>query len=423
LWNKGGYMSGVTVFTADRLVDCRDGRVVHNAAVVVEGQRITSVGSAIAVQAAPDATRIELGDSTLMPGMIDAHMHFFGVASTKLETIPSEHEAYRVLRAAGEARKMLQSGVTTARCLGSSISPHLRRAIAEGHVEGPRIMAAGQFVCATNGTWDHVNLPIEWMQGQDMFADGVDAVRAIVRRRVRQGSDVIKIGLSKGCAHDQMHAWGDDPAAQTSVYSLDEVRALTDEAHENGLKVSAHCIGDRAVSRALDGGVDVIEHGFGITERTRDRLAETGTIVVSTISQLYFHQQAQEPFSYPQYERDAYARHMDVMRSDFEKSIAAGVRYALGTDLIGYPTHPQDLAAKEFELATDWGMKPADALAAGTRVSAEALGISNLVGTLEAEKVADLIAVPGNPLEDITALQRVRLVVQGGRVVVNEFSQ
>jgi imidazolonepropionase-like amidohydrolase len=284
-------------------------------------------------------------------------------------------------------------------------------------------MAAGQFVCATNGTWDHVNLPVEWMQGQDMFADGVDAVRAIVRRRVRRGSDVIKIGLSKGCADDLMHAWGDDPYAQTSVYSLDEVRALTDEAHENGLKVSAHCIGDRAVNRALDGGVDVIEHGFGITARTRDRLVEAGTIVVSTISQLFFHQKAQEPFGYPQYERDAYARHMDAMRADFEKSVAAGVRYALGTDLIGYPTHPQDQAAKEFELATSWGMRPAHALAAGTRVSAEALGISQVVGTLEPGKVADLIAVPGDPLEDMTALQRVALVVQSGRIVRNDLSR
>lgn len=415
-------MSDAVLYTADRLLSGGHDGVVKNAGLIVEGGRIQAVGTLDTLQVPPSAQRVSLGDRTLMPGMVDAHMHFFGVASNRLETLPSEREAYRVLRAAGEARRMLNAGVTTARCLGSSISPDLRRAVEEGHVEGPRILAAGEFVCATNGTWDHVNLPIAWMQGQDMLADGVDAVRAIVRRRVRQGSDVIKVGLSKGCVHDEYHAWGDDPAAQTSVYSLEEVSALTDEAHENGLKVSAHCIGERAVRRALDGGVDIIEHGYGISDETRERLVEQGTIVVSTLSQLYFHQQAQDEFHYSQGERDAYARHVEAMQRDFEKGLSAGVRYALGTDLIGDPTHPQAMAAKEFELVTEWGMPALDAVIAGTQVSAEVVGLSDQIGTLEKGKMADIIAVPGNPLDDITVLQRVDLVVQGGRIVLNHVA-
>lgn len=412
-------MTRSTVLSAKHLFDATGGRAIDDAVVVVEGNRIAAVGRRSDTLLPADAAHLDLGDRTLMPGLVDAHVHFFGVPSHQLHLIPTEHDAYRALRAAGEARRMLAAGITTARCLGSSISPQLRRGIDEGHVPGPRLVAAGQFVCATNGTWDHVNFPLEWMQRSDMLADGVDEVRAIVRRRLRQGANVIKVGLSKGCAGDQYHAWGDSPTAQTAGYSLAEVRALTEEAHAGGIKVSAHCIGDDAVVRALDGGVDVIEHGYGISDGTRERLVEQNVTVVSTIAQLHFHQLAQDAYHYPAWEREAYARHVAVMREDFEKNLAFGVRYALGTDLIGYPTHPQDQAAKEFELASAWGMSTSDALIAGTRVSAEAVGFGDRLGTLQVGRLADIIAVDGNPVQDITALQSVAFVMKDGDVVVD----
>ena len=188
-------------------------------------------------------------------------MHFYGVPSTELYTAPFEQEAYRALRAAGEGRRMLEAGITAARCCGSSVGPALRRAIDDGHVPGPRLVAAGEFVCTTNGTFDpnsHFSVPLEWAKGEGMLADGADGVRELVRKRVRSGSTLIKIGLSKGNDHDRtlFPVWGEDPYDVVLSMTPEEIEAVTHEAHVNKLKVSAHCIGDGPVNAALDFGVD-----------------------------------------------------------------------------------------------------------------------------------------------------------------------
>ncbi|SCM71401.1 Amidohydrolase family protein [uncultured Pleomorphomonas sp.] len=408
------------VIKAGRLIDGTGGKVQEDVGILVLKGRIAAIGHRDAIEAPADARVIDLGRRTLLPGMVDAHMHFFGVPSHELHKLPTEREAYRVLRAAGEAKKMLEAGITAARCLGSSVGPDLCRAINEGHVPGPRIMAAGEFICSTDGTWDHIALPIDWARSLDMIADGVENLRAIVRRRVRRGAQVIKVGLSKGHHHHHNHAWGDDPHDEVAAFSLEEVRALVDEAHLNQLKVSAHCIGDEAVRNALDGGVDVIEHGYGITEDTRRRLVDENALLVSTICQLYYHEEAFDPYHYPQHEREVYRRHIAQMREDFQKSLSLGVRYALGTDLIGFPTHPQNAAAREFEFAVEWGMGAMQAIVSGTAVSAEAMGLQKDIGTVETGKLADMIAVDRDPLADITELQRVRFVMLGGNVVVDK---
>jgi imidazolonepropionase-like amidohydrolase len=410
----------IKLIRAGRLIDGTGAAPKSDIAMLISGDRITEIGHRDAVEAPATAEMVDLGSRTVMPGMVDAHMHLFGVPSDRLDRLAFEREPYRVLRAAGEARKMLEAGITAARCLGSSIGPDLRRAIDEGHVPGPRLMAAGEFICSTDGTWDHIAIPLDWARSLDMIADGVEGVREIVRRRIRRGSNVIKVGLSKGDVDDKFHPWGDDPLNQIASYSLEEVKALVDEAHLNKLKVSAHCIGDEAVRYALDGGVDVIEHGYGITEDTRKRLVDENALVVSTISQLYFHRLAYDEFHYPEYLRQIYDRHIKQMRIDFEKSLKAGVRYALGTDLVGFPTHPQNAGAREFEFAVEWGMDQMAAITAGTRTSAEAMGMDRRIGTLEKGKLADLIAVAGDPLRDITELQRVTFVMLGGNVIVDK---
>jgi imidazolonepropionase-like amidohydrolase len=408
------------VLKAKRLLDGTGAPAREDVALLIADNVIREIGHRDEIKVPPGAEVLDLGDRTIMPGLVDAHMHFFGVPSDQLHQLPTESETYRVLRAAGEARKMLEAGITAARCLGSSVSPSLRRAIDEGHVPGPRVVAAGEFICSTDGTWDHISLPLEWVKAQGMIADGVEGVREVVRRRVRQGANVIKVGLSKGGVDDKYHPWGDDPFNEVASYSLEEIRALTGEAHLNKLKVSAHCIGDEAVRNALDGGVDVIEHGYGISEETRKRLVDRNALLVSTISQLHFHEEAADPYHYPDWLRKVFQRHIDAMRVDFEKSLELGVRYALGTDLVGYPTHPQDMAAKEFELAVEWGMDPMQAIVAGTQVSAEALSMDHLIGTIEVGKLADIIGFSGNPLKDISVLQDVEFVMQDGDVIVHE---
>lgn len=408
---------GSTLLQAGSVNGITDGPVLQQADVLVTDGLIAEIGPRGSI-ATPDHTEvIDLSDQTLLPGMIDAHMHFFGVPSHRLEQLPTEREPYRALRGAGEARKMLLAGITSSRDLGSSIGPDLRRAIDEGHIPGPRLLAAGEFITTTGGTWEYVSLPLEWARQKDMIADGPDEMREIVRRRIRSGANVIKLGLSKGAIDDQYHAWGDDPMDQVAGMTLDEVRAAVDEAHTHNILVSAHCIGEAAVVLGLDGGVDIIEHGYGITEETRSRLVETQILVGSTISQLYSHRAAYEEFHYPQWERDVFERHTERMREDFEKSVAAGVRYHLGSDLIGYPTHPQDTAAREFQYAVQWGMKPAQALASGMANGAEALGMRDEIGTIEQGKIADLIATREDPLEDISTLQRPTFVMQAGHTV------
>lgn len=390
---------------------------IPEGAVLVEAGRIVAVGEDAAVPRPEGCEALDLGNATLMPGMIDAHLHTFGVDSTRLHLIATEREPYRAARALAELGRLLQAGFTAARCLGSSVGPDVRRAIDDGLAEGPRLKVAGGFISSTGGTWDGPSVSLSAARLSGEVADGIDGLVQAVRQRVRQGVDVIKLGLSKGGVADRYHAWGDDPLRQVAAYGPAEVVAAVEEARRNRLPVSAHAIGEEAVTLALDGGVDTIEHGYGISEATRARLAAEGRIVVSTISQLHFHRAAYEAHGYPQWEREVYERHWAVMRRDFERGLAAGVRYALGTDLIGGPTHPLHEAASEFRLAVDWGMSPHEALRAGTIVAAEALGIAADTGSLEPGKAADIVAVAGNPLTDIGTLRAPRLVMKQGRVL------
>jgi imidazolonepropionase-like amidohydrolase len=385
--------------------------------IEISAGKITRIGTGGQLPAEADAEVLDLSELTALPGMVDAHMHFFGVPSRSLERLLTENESYRALRAAGEARKMLRAGITAARCLGSSIGPALRRAIDEGHLPGPRLVTAGQFICSTGGTWDDLSYPLNMMRQADMLADGEAGVRSAVRRRIRAGATVIKVGLSKGTVEDHYHAWGDSPARQIVPYTLEEVQALTDEAHRNGLKVSAHCIGDAAVRVALDGHVDVIEHGYPVSPETRRRLADTGTIVVTTLSQLYFHLAAADTYQYPAWERDAYEQHLEQMLAGLAEGRAAGQTFALGSDLIGCPTHPQDAAAKEFEFAVRAGWPAAEAITAGTATGARVLGMADRIGTLVPGMLADIVAVRGDPLADISLLQRVEVVFKQGERV------
>jgi len=393
-----------------------------NFSILINNNKIEDLGETGSFETPPDTEIIDLKDYFVLPGLIDAHMHFFGVPSDQLYLLGTENESYRVLRAAGEAKKMLECGITAASCKGSSVTPSLRRAINEGHVPGPRLVAAGEFICSTGGTWDHMTLPLDWAKETGMLADGIEGVRDAVRKRVRSGSNIIKVGMSKGGVDDEYHPWADDPLNEVASYSLEEIKSLVNEAHLNKLKVSGHCIGDEAVRYALEGGVDVIEHGYGISEETRQKLVDQNAMVVTTISQLHFHNEAADPYHYKESMKEIFHKHIVQMKIDFEKNLKIGVKYALGTDLVGYPTHPQDAAAKEFEMVVNWGMTNTEAIVAGTKISAEALGMEKDIGTLEKGKLADIIAVKEDPIKNIKTLQDVKFVLFDGEIVVNKIS-
>jgi imidazolonepropionase-like amidohydrolase len=413
-----------SVLLAKRLFAGPKCALVENAAVLVRDGHIRDIGHRDAVTVPPGASVIDLGDRSLLPGLIDAHVHFYGVPSTRLYTAPFEEDAYRALRAAGEARRMLEAGFTAARCCGSSIGPALRRAIDDGHIPGPRLIAAGEFVCTTNGTFDpnsHFSVPLDWAKAQSMLADGADGVRELVRRRLRGGSTVIKIGLSKGAEHDRtmFPVWGADPFDQVLAMTPEEIAAVTHEAHVNKLRVSAHCVGDAAVRAALEFGVDTIEHGFGISDETRRRLVDQNALVVTTLSVMHLLSDNADSWGMSADQQKIIRGHIDAQRRDFEKGLSAGVRYALGTDLVGSPTHPNDMASLEFALAVECGMAPSQALIAGTTTGAAALGMEDSIGSIDVGKLADMIAVAGDPLRDIECLQHVDFVMQGGEVIID----
>lgn len=388
-----------------------DGRRLPGEDVRIVGERIDAVGPAL--QRPGDEVRTWRG-AWILPGMVDAHMHFLGVPSTRTSAVRSEDPAYRAMRAAREAGLMLAAGITAARCMGSDVGPALARAEREGLLAGPRVVAAGEFITPTGGTWDHRDVALGWADQLDFLADGPWACRRLVRRRIRQGAQVIKIGLSKGLHDAHVHPWGDGPDAQSSAYSVEEAHAVVEEAHANGVPVGAHCIGDAAVNRALDVGVDTIEHGFGITAETRARLVETGTPVVSSLSHPEVQVHVADGVGADPLKAEAFRRHRERIGEDFRAGVEAGVIYALGTDNLGLPAHPQDRLAREFALAAEFGMTPLQAITAGTATGARVLRMEDRIGTLQAGLLADLIVVAGDPSADITALDRVEAVFKGG---------
>jgi len=409
----------IKLIKAGILIDGKSSEPRENIHILIQNDKIQRISKAKNSSIQNNVEVLDLRDKTVMPGLIDAHMHFFGVPSFDIKKKFVDSEESRILRASNEAEKMLKAGITSACCQGSSISPVLKQLIDTGYINGPNIVCAGEFICSTGGTWDYFDIPMDIVNKSGIFADGADELRKKVRERIRQGANVIKIGLSKGQIDDSNHIWGDNPYMTVAAYSAEEVRAVVEEAHLNGLKVSAHCIGDASVQLAIDNGVDVIHHGYGINEETRNKILKTKKMIVSTISQIFFHIKAEKKYHYSLKRKEIYRIHLEAMKKDFKKNIEKGIKYALGSDLVGYPTHPQDQFAKEFELAVEWGMKPMQAIISGTKNSAEAIGINNITGSIEPNKMADIIAFKGNPLDDIKDLQNIDFIMKEGQVLYN----
>jgi imidazolonepropionase-like amidohydrolase len=400
---------------ARRMLDVAAGRLVEDVALVVDGERIARVDRYDV--AVPDgAELIDLGALTLMPGLIDAHLHFWGADCSRWQDFFLNSDAYRAVWSVRDAADLLEAGFTSVRCCGGFVGPEVARGIDEGLVPGPRVVAAGQFIIQRGGTWDPYGLPEGLIEQRDFYADGEDECRRIVRRRIRQGSGMIKIGLSSGQPGDVMPGWGDDPRNLRRNFSLREVRAMVEEAHDAGVKLGAHAIGDAAVTLALEAGVDTIEHAHGISDETRRRLADSGSFVVATLSAQKSWIDRGADYGLPPALLACSQRHFDDQIDAFARSLEAGVNYAIGSDSIGPPLSPHRGNVGEYELAVKYGMHPADALRAGLVVGASVLGLAQDLGSLAAGRLADVIAVDGDPTSDISALRRVRFVMKGGTV-------
>ena len=394
------------------LVDVAAGRKLGPRTIVVRGETIASIEEGLTAPAG--ATVVDLSRQTCTPGWIDAHVHLTGETSKDAysEGFRLDPEDY-AFRAAKYARRTLLAGFTTVRDLGGPATK-LRDAIAQGWIEGPRIVAAGKSIATTGGHADPTN-------GLNRkFADAIGdpgpkegvvnspaEARQAVRQRYKEGSDVIKITATGGVLSYAK-------SGQNPQFTVDEVRAVVEAAHDYGYKVAAHAHGTEGMKRAVVGGVDSIEHGTYMTDEVIALMKKHGTWYVPTISAGHFvAENAKQPGYYPEIVRPKALAVGPQIQKTFAKAYAAGVKIAFGTDAGVFP-HGDN--AREFELMVEAGMPAIEALRAATLGAAELLGESARLGTIERGKLADLVAVDGDPLADIAATRRVAFVMKGGVV-------
>jgi imidazolonepropionase-like amidohydrolase len=362
---------------------------------------------------APEGARVvDLGQHWLLPGFIDAHLHLWGLDLAEPSALWNWPQAYRSARAIADLGRLLAEGITTVRCCGGPLGPALARAVREGIVRGPRIVAAGEFICSRAGTWDHAAWPQRWVEEQGIFADGPEECRCRVRERIRQGSDFIKIGGSVGEHADAVRPWGNSPSRLRLSYSDEEVRTVVEEARRNGLRVATHAIGDAAVSQAVSAGVHSIEHGHGAAEETVRRMAGEGIWLVPTLSLPALRAARASPDIALHWQH-----HRDAQRRSLELALRHGVRIAAGTDFVGPPFTPLGPNAGEMELLAEAGMAPEDALLAGTAHGAAVLGLQEQVGRLAPGMAADVVAVKGDPRRNIGLVRQVAFVMAAGSIV------
>jgi imidazolonepropionase-like amidohydrolase len=408
----------ITVLKAARLFDGRGETTTKDAVIVVQGHTIKAVGAGAATP--PDATVIDLGDATLLPGFIDAHTHlteesgsnWFVDAVTGLRRSAPEH----ALRATEYARRTLLAGFTTVRDVGSNdyIDVALRNAIADGVVTGPRMLVAVHALGSRGGHCDNNGFPY-LLFGKEPgieqgIASGADQFRDAVRFQVKYGADVIKT-----CASGGVLSLSD--AVDSSQVTQAEMDAIVDEAHRLGKKAAAHAHGAEAAKIAIRAHVDSIEHGSFLDEEAHRMMKQYGTWLVPTAMAAEY--SGRKDRGYPPEIAAKGRAAADAHEKALKRAIQMGVRIAFGTDSA---VSPHGRNAEEFALLVRHGMTPAAALRAATVGSATLLGLEKTLGTLEAGKEADVVAVPGDPLADVTVTESVSFVMKAGKVFWAEAS-
>lgn len=404
----------VTVIHAGKLLDKPGNPPRGPSTLIIRNGKIAELLSGH--QPGPEgATLIDLKDKFVLPGLIDSHVHLDSDAGGNAALIEAvtDSPARAAYRAAGNAKKTLMAGFTTVRNMGDGTGATLalRDAVAAGELPGPRIIDAGRSISTTSGHMDatlSVSEDLHASIGQENLCDGVESCRQAIRKQVRRGVDVIKIATTGG-VNSRIGA-----GLGRQLFD-DEVKALVDTAHLYGKKVAVHAHGDDGVNIALAAGADSIEHGTMITDESIKLFKAAGAYYVPTLSTVngYLERLAANPNAYPP---DVLAKvqwRIGVTGKSLAKAYPAGVKIAFGTDA-GVSKHGRN--ADEFELMVKHGMPASAAIQAATMNAATLLGVEKEVGSLEPGKAADVIAVAGDPIADITTLKSVRFVMKDGRV-------
>jgi imidazolonepropionase-like amidohydrolase len=409
---SAAFAQQTTVLRAARMIDGTGAPTVSNAAIVVTDDRIVAVGPASAVTVPAGARVLDLGDVTLLPGFIDAHTHIIGRTlgdPLRDVAIVKDYASYGAILGVANARNTLMAGFTTIRVVGTRNFDDmaLRQAITDGRVPGPRMENAGNLIGITGGHCDENGFRPGLIQlgPADGVADGPEQIRTAVRYQVKSGADVIKM-----CATGGVLSEGD--AVGATQYTYEEMKALVDEATKLGRKVAAHAHGTEGIKLAVRAGVSSIEHGSFLDEEGARMMAQHGTFLVPTMMA----GEAAERFAKNGVLKGLRAEKAlaagAAMRNATKIAVANHVQIALGTDA---GVIPHGTNAREFGLMVEWGgLTPMAALTAGTMNAAKLLGWDARVGSLAPGKLADIVAVPGDPLADIHATEHVSFVMKGG---------
>jgi imidazolonepropionase-like amidohydrolase len=403
--------SAITIIHAGRLFDAPSGRMLSGQDIVVRNSRIEQVGAGLVVPAG--AREIDLRDATVLPGFIDVHTHLVGSNQAGYEAL-GVSVPRMALTGAKNAQTTLFAGFTTVRNVGAPgyADVALRDAIYDGEVIGPRMQVSGPPLGISGGHCDSNLLPFDFHYFAEGVANGVPAVMAKVRETIKYGADVIKF-----CASGGVFSKGDNPLLEQ--YSPEEMQALIAEAHRLGRKVASHAHATMAIKDAVRAGVDSIEHGIFLDDQGIELMKQHGTYLVPTSFPLYWFEQNVSKLNMPPWVVEKAAIIIPAAKKNMARAFGAGVKVALGTDAGVYP---HGLNGGEFWSMVQLGLTPVQALQAGTVNAADLMGWSDRIGSVAPGKFADLVAVRGNPLDDVTLLQHVRFVMKDGVVYKNELA-
>lgn len=397
------------VIRAARMIDGRSDSVISPGVVVVRGKKIESVGSS---NIPAGAEVIDLGDATLLPGLIDAHTHILLQGDVTQEDYDvqlfKESMPYRALRASRAVKIGLEHGFTTMRDVETEGAMYtdvdVKRAINEGIIPGPRLVVSTRALSVT-GAYGPTGYAPEIIYPRGVqIVDGVENARKAVREQVGNGADWIKLYADRA-----YFVTKDGSLSSIPTFTLEEMKAIVDETHRLRRKVAAHAMARPGLENAITAGVDSIEHGIAIPDDLLDRMKAQGIYLCPTLTVTEYVAPGRAAEGRP-----IWAQIPVFHRDTFARALRKGVKIAFGTDVGGFPWEVNQ--AREFSYETKFGMTPMQAIKSATSVAAQMLEMDDRIGTLEGGKLADIVAVPGNPLSDISAMERVLFVMKDGTV-------
>ncbi|MFL0413465.1 amidohydrolase family protein [Sphingomonas sp. 179-I 2A4 NHS] len=396
------------VITAARMLDVEKGAIVDRPVIVVTDGRIALINRG-EPNAPAGAKRLDLGDVTLLPGLIDMHVHLDANPRYGPYQALQFTDTFWAVQGVANAQAMLRAGFTTVRNVGSENYDDVayKQAIEEGLMTGPRIVPAAHALSATGGHCDSTFFPPSFNQRGKAVGDTPDELRTHVRQQRKYGAEVIKV-----CATGGVFSRNTEPGQQQ--LSEAELRAIADEAHQWGLKVAAHAHGAAGIKAAIRAGIDTIEHASLIDDEGIRLAKERGAYLSMDIYNTEYTQAEGKKNGILEDNLRKDREVAQIQRDNFRKANAAGARMVFGTDA---GVMPHGDAAKQFRIMVQYGMTPLQAIRAATVTAAEALGRTRDVGAIAVGRYADMVAVPGNPLTDVTALERPAAVIKGGEQV------